>query len=142
MENDEKRCSGRRDENVVDAYLRYLRSREEECSWAWQEVTDLVTEHPRRALEVVVALINGAESATEISHIAAGPLEDLVHSHGGELVQEVDAASRASKKFQGALGQLWCWSDLPESVRAQYDQVPGVPRSAGAVGRSRRRRSP
>jgi hypothetical protein len=42
------------------------------------------------AVDFVVALVDAAPDAADLMLIGTGPLEDLVHEHGGELVAEIE----------------------------------------------------
>jgi hypothetical protein len=51
------------------------------------------------ALELVAALLERAPDDDGIALAAAGPLEDLLHSHGQDLVDEVERRTRQDARF-------------------------------------------
>ena len=70
-------------EEIVEAYFHHFAENREEDWWAWQEVTDLVTQCPEKeGWEITLALIEKAPSKKALAYVAAGPLEDLMSYHG------------------------------------------------------------
>ncbi|TVS05029.1 MAG: hypothetical protein EA407_03025 [Rhodobacteraceae bacterium] len=52
-------------------------------------VDDLVRLHPMLASAVVLTSISPAETARCIALVAAGPLEDLIASHGDQVIDRI-----------------------------------------------------
>jgi hypothetical protein len=59
------------------------------------------------ALVLVMALIDAAPTDLGLGKVAAGPLEDLLHAHGDDLVDEIEVLARQSPVFAQALGGVW-----------------------------------
>ncbi len=59
------------------------------------------------ALELVAALLERAPDDDGVALVAAGPLEDLLHRHGQELVDVVERRARQDCRFGQALGGVW-----------------------------------
>jgi hypothetical protein len=58
---------------------------------------------------LVSALVDGAETEDDLGRVGAGPLEDLLVSHGAALVDEVDDLARRNPRFAEAMSGVW-WS--------------------------------
>jgi hypothetical protein len=74
---------------------------------AWGAVSDQIRAGGPAALELVVALIEAAPDSESVGNVAAGPLEDLVHAHGDELVDQLETLARQSPVFATALHDVW-----------------------------------
>lgn len=62
------------DDELIDHYLNYYRTKKDEFWWAWEEADK------RRSiddLEFVFQLIQACQNDSEIAYVAAGPLKDL-----------------------------------------------------------------
>jgi hypothetical protein len=74
---------------------------------AWNAVSDQIQAGGRAAMELVVALIDAAPDSESVGNVAAGPLEDLVHAHGDDLVEQLETLARQSPIFATALHGVW-----------------------------------
>jgi hypothetical protein len=74
---------------------------------AWDAVSDQIQAGGPGALELVVALIEAAPDSQSVANVAAGPLEDLVHEHGDDLVEQLETLARQSPAFAAALHGVW-----------------------------------
>jgi hypothetical protein len=70
-------------------------------------VTDRIDAGGVAAIELVVALIETAPDDAGIAYVGAGPLEDLVHEHGGSLVDDLDRVARQNPAFGQAMRSVW-----------------------------------
>ena len=74
---------------------------------AWDAVLDQIQTGGSDALDLVVALIEAAPDSQGVANVAAGPLEDLVHAHGDDLVEQLETLARQSPVFATALHGVW-----------------------------------
>lgn len=72
-------------------------------------VHELVRQGGEEALALVSALVDGAESDDDLASVGAGPLEDLLVTHGAGLVDELDDLARRDPRFAQAMSGVW-WS--------------------------------
>lgn len=49
--------------------------------------------------------------------VGAGPLEDLVHEHGHELLGDIEKLARGNPNFREALRGVYVGSELAADVR-------------------------
>jgi hypothetical protein len=70
-------------------------------------VSDQIQAGGPDALELVVALIEAAPDSQGVANVAAGPLEDLVHAHGDDLVEQIETLARQLPPFAVALHGVW-----------------------------------
>lgn len=90
----------------------------------------------RTAWHLVLELLRTA-SDDDLGFYAAGPLEDLVHLRGTELVDEIEAEARRDARFRWALGCIWLsYGELPDDilarvVRASGDEIKPLPPLTG-----------
>jgi hypothetical protein len=73
----------------------------------WYGVDERVERGGVQALELVAALLEHAPDDDGIALVAAGPLEDLLHRHGQELVDEIERWARQDPRFGQALAGVW-----------------------------------
>lgn len=84
------------------------------------------------AWRLVLELLHTAADA-DLGFYAAGPLEDLVHLRGAELVGEIESEARRDSRFRWALGCIWLSEgELPDEilarvVRASGDEIKPLP---------------
>ncbi len=83
-----------------------------------------------QALELVSALLLGAETDDDIARVGAGPLEDLLVDHGAAIVDEVEELARRDPRFAEAMtGVLWSAADAgPEATRRLQRWIPALRR--------------
>lgn len=111
-----RRRRGNRDERL---------SAEHGDHWADDAVDDAVEGGQPASVALLVALAEGAPSDDDAGLIGAGPLEELLVSHGRRmsqpegtaLLEELDAAARTSPRFRRALRSVDLGDDVPKEVR-------------------------
>jgi hypothetical protein len=69
----------------------------------WYGVGERVERGGVQALELVAAQLERAPDDDGVTLVAAGPLEDLLHRHGQELVDEIERWARQDFRFATAL---------------------------------------
>src|SRR5215469_9301738 len=84
---------------------------------AFDDVLDLMMgDEPDMAWQVVMAMWQLAESEQDQRGIAVGPLEDLLHHHGAELLGRVEAIVAADPTFRWVLRGIYTHSPITELV--------------------------
>jgi hypothetical protein len=84
------------------------------------------------AWHLVLELLHTSPDADLELH-AAGPLEELVHLRGAELIGEIEAEASRDSRFRWALGCIWLsQGELPDDVlarvvRASGDEIKPLP---------------
>jgi hypothetical protein len=73
----------------------------------WEAARERIDTGGMDGLELVVALVDATPDAADLVLIGTGPLEDLVHDHGGELVAEIERLARQHTGFRQALRSVW-----------------------------------
>lgn len=87
-----------------------------------EKVRDRIDAGGQAALELVLALLS-AGGWDEVSTVAAGPLEDLIHQHGDELIDDIEPLARQDDRFRAALGSVWlARGTLPVEVEQRFAQ--------------------
>lgn len=66
--------------------------------------------------------------------VGAGPLEDLLHEHGAELVGEVERRARRNPLFRQALGAVWLEQGALEPDVLRRLEVWRSPPGGGWIG--------
>lgn len=72
---------------------------------------NLVNSDPKNALELLAAIIECCADNTQLSYVAAGPLENLFVYHGYEVINAIKEKADCSEKFQLALSGVWLDED-------------------------------
>jgi hypothetical protein len=109
---------------LVTAYHRYGETRSDADFWAWDRITDIIRGPTAdKAWEVVVALVRSAPDQ-RLEYVGAGPVEDLVCTHGATLIDRITDEARRDPRFCEALASIWLVvEDIPEHVLSQLQAV-------------------
>jgi hypothetical protein len=111
---------------------RYDEGREDDDTdfWAWETVSGFVDDDPEKAWPIILDLIATSPSEQGIYSVAAGPLEDLVVTHGNRFIDRIEAQAKASPEFKLAIGAAWLTrSDQPDVV-TRIDTFLGRPQTS------------
>ena len=96
---------------LADAYHRYDTTNSDDDFWAWERVTEIVRgPDAQTAWNVVIALTRTAADE-RLEYIGAGPVEDLVCTHGTALVDYIEVEARRDPRFREALASIWLIAD-------------------------------
>ena len=101
-------------EAIADAYLNHHKTKRADDAWAFDEVWDIVRNHPDMALELTLLLLrkSGDDDAT-LAYVAAGPVEDLLKLHGPVVIDRIERETKSSSRLQLALSGVWGLHGLP-----------------------------
>jgi hypothetical protein len=105
-------------------------SRDATAAWrAFDAVDDVITSGGVEAISLILELLDSAPTPAAVSAVGAGPLEDLLHEHGEQLIDEVERRARQEPAFAHALRSVWLeHGALPTEVEARLEnwvQVTG-----------------
>lgn len=113
-------------QRLIGAYWKHYRlstgGRQErlaadQWAWAWDEVEGAVMEPSANTLEMLMALAQTAADEEALAYLGAGPLEDLINSHGVQFVQQIEESARRDPMFRKAVAHVQLSSNVPASVR-------------------------
>ncbi len=114
------------DARLVDAYLRHYATSDDSLLWAFGEVNEITVMDAERGWSITLALIAAAPDDQTLGYLAAGPLEDVLEVHGGQLMDRVESLAHRDKKFRQALSYVACHEDsMPQVVRARINSLKG-----------------
>lgn len=98
-------------------------------------IYEMAEHDPALAWEAIKAVVTSfklsdlvSESATEakkiVSNTAAGPLEDLLASHGDKFIDAVELEARDDPRMRWALSGVW-QNAMPDSIWARVQHAAG-----------------
>jgi hypothetical protein len=68
---------------------------------------DAVHDSPEVAWPAILEILKRGVTDEQLSLLAAGPLEDLLASHGAQFIERVEQESGRSPSFNRLLGGVW-----------------------------------
>jgi hypothetical protein len=86
---------------------------------------DAVQNAPEVAWRAIVALSRQALTPQQIAVLAAGPLEDLLASHGPAFIDRVEHEARVYRAFRHLLGGVWR-NTITEPVWQRVEGIRGL----------------
>lgn len=108
---------------LIAAYHAFGRDRRDDDFWAWQRVKDVVQgPDAERAWGLTVAVVRSAPDH-RLEHVGAGPVEELVETHGPALLDRIEAEAGRDPRFREALASIWLTADdfAPEVIARLQD---------------------
>ncbi|WP_233840417.1 DUF6869 domain-containing protein [Dyella sp. 2HG41-7] len=94
----------------------------EQLFWAFEEVDELCRSSPDEAWAFIVAAWNMDKSQAVAENLSAGPLEDLLATHGEYVIDRVEAHAAADPSFAFLLGGVWR-NVMTEDVWSRVERV-------------------
>ncbi len=85
-------------------------------------LTHLIEDRPDEAWEPILALVEHAREES-LGYVGAGPLEDLLSSHGQSFISRVAAAK--DPRFAACLATVWGHTRFEPSVYERVQQAVG-----------------
>jgi hypothetical protein len=67
----------------------------------------MIDEEPERAWSFILLLIEHAPNEQALGWVGAGPLEDLLASHGAGLIARVEDLASRDRRFRSCLSHVW-----------------------------------
>jgi hypothetical protein len=80
---------------------------DQEDIWALFCVDDIIRKHADLGLDFVLAVLSKKPENYVIEILAAGPLEDILATHGQAIISRVEDEARCSPEFRNLLGGVW-----------------------------------
>ena len=93
--------------------------------WAIERFMKLNSDHPEVCWNMILEILIKKPSNNVLSILAAGPLEDLIVSHGCEYINKIENEARINPAFKYLLGGVWK-SSTPE-VWSRLQNIRGKP---------------
>jgi hypothetical protein len=88
----------------------------DEFSWAWDKVQGAMGVSDD-AVGLILRLAQAAPDTEDaLDCLGAGPLENLIHARGAEIVDQIDAAARRDARLRKALSAVWYGDDVDQGV--------------------------
>ncbi|HVJ62802.1 MAG TPA: hypothetical protein VM555_08825 [Tahibacter sp.] len=114
--------------DLAEAYIARYASIESAADnstfWAFEEVAELVREHPATALAFLLECCEYEISDFCRANLAAGPLEDLLFKHGPTMIDAIEAQAAINATFKELLGGVWT-STMDQAIRERVEQMQG-----------------
>jgi hypothetical protein len=73
----------------------------------WDEFDWAVQDYPELAWQAILEALNQPRMEPYLGTLAAGPLEDLLSTHGANFIERVESEARANPRFAWLLGGVW-----------------------------------
>jgi len=110
------------DDEIVSGYLENYAG-EQAAFWAFEEVSELVWRDPERLWRITLRLIEHAPDEAAIAYVTAGPLEDILASHGAAFIERVEIMARSNKRFLIALSGGWGHTRFSPEINARVQAI-------------------
>ena len=75
--------------------------------WVVDLEYDYVYENPNLAIDLVLEILSHELNNETKEVLAAGPLEQVLSNHGGEIIDRVETLARQDPSFSSLLGGVW-----------------------------------
>lgn len=90
--------------------------------WAYMVLDDLRVEDPERCWLILNKIIDIDSSDLILMNLAAGPLEDLLVTHGSDFIGRIESAAKSDPRFRMMLKMVWR-NNMPEVVWERVQRV-------------------
>lgn len=75
--------------------------------WAVQRFFDLEQDHPELCWQAILQILHRRPGDKVLGLLAAGPLEDLIDSHGPAYIDRIEAEAGGNPEFRRLLAGVW-----------------------------------
>ena len=117
---------GEVDEAMLAAWFEYHKN-----FWAFERISDLVSDDPETAWPILLQMINRTDDPMRLGSLAAGPLEDLLYDHGPLLFDRIAEEARSNRNLREALGGVWI---SRSEIYPRYQELMSELREDGVTG--------
>jgi hypothetical protein len=93
--------------------------------WAHKRERYLIRWLPQKAWRVILIVWSMDQSPKTVQNLSAGPIEDLLVKHGGEMIPLVEAEAKGDPTFARLLGGVWknqMTDEVWERVQKAWDR--------------------
>jgi hypothetical protein len=87
-------------------------------------LADALYYKPEIAWEAILEILVRNPSDEDLSLLAAGPLEDLIASHGAQFIDRVEQQALVNPKFADLLGGVW-QQGMPAEIWSRVEKARG-----------------
>lgn len=131
-----KNMNTKEENDLVEAWIKltkiafeksYDHPEADELFWASMKLTDLVSDEPQTAWNIILRILNADQDPIILMNLSAGPLEDLLAKHGKQIINVIEAEAATNKAFRELLSGVWknsmddeIWSRV-QAVIMKYD---------------------
>lgn len=91
-------------------------------SWAHSHMWNIVRDDPDLAWEIILAILDEDSRDKVIENLAAGPLEELLGTHGEAVIERVELHARQRPEFRHLLGGVW-QNSMPDTIWAKVQKA-------------------
>ena len=83
--------------------------------WAHERLRDLTEHDPETAWDLIITILRQDNSDTIVANLGAGPLEDLLGTHGDTFIQRVEELAKRDESFRKVVGCVW-QNEIPNAI--------------------------
>ena len=84
--------------------------------WAGNCMDTIVAELPELGFKLIVFTLSHFNEPSEIAYLAAGPLENLVRSHGSQMIDQIEREAAGNARFRFLLSGIWGESSTDPAI--------------------------
>ena len=86
-------------------------------------LSKLIDQRPQEAWGRIKSLVAGAGTGKDLNYVGAGPLEDLLCKHGGEVISWVEECTRADPRMKQCVGSVWAPGRMQAEIHARVQRL-------------------
>lgn len=94
--------------------------------WAYEQIDELREEDPEACWRIIQVILHLDSSDEILSNLAAGPVEDLLGSHGEKFIERIETAASEDASFRKLLAAVW-ENNIPQEIWTRVKKVAGAP---------------
>jgi hypothetical protein len=93
----------------------------------WELMYETVRDNPEDAWKAILKIQRSEPSAMILANLAAGPLENLLVSHGPQFIDRCEELARQDAKFRSVLDGVWGWTSMKKDIWERVCIATGKP---------------
>jgi hypothetical protein len=90
--------------------------------WAYRTLDKLRVEEPERSWLIVNKILEIDDSDLILMGLAAGPLEDLLVTHGSDFIERIESVAKSDLRFRKMLKMVWR-NNISEAVWKRVQRI-------------------
>ena len=118
-------------EQLVDSWLNYTNESTELAKDQYSAAYEAVQRYLRDDHTVAWQFIQSAykRDMSEKAQLvfACGPLEEFIHYHACQYIEQIESLARADTKFTNLLGGVWYRDTVPPDIWKRIETLRGEP---------------